>query len=88
MTAKRVCLISPGHLASNPRLVKEADALYEAGFAVKVIAGDTSPSVRPLDDTIRRRAPWPVTTVCLGQVRLTLRSVRVSYSPKRRLPVV
>lgn len=67
MTGNRVCLISTGHLASNPRLVKEADALYEAGFAVKVIAGDTSPSVRPLDDTIRRRALWQVTTARLGR---------------------
>ncbi len=65
LTGKRVCLISPGHLASNPRLVKEADALYEAGFAVQVIAGDTTPDVRPLDDTIQRRARWPIVKVCL-----------------------
>lgn len=67
MRGKRVCLVSPGHLASNPRLVKEADALYEAGFAVRVIAGDSTPSVRSLDDTIRRRAPWPVVNVYLGR---------------------
>jgi glycosyltransferase involved in cell wall biosynthesis len=67
MRGRRLCLISPGHLASNPRLVKEADAAYGAGFAVKVIAGDTTPGVRPLDDTILRRARWPVTKVSLGQ---------------------
>lgn len=67
MRGKRVCLVSPGHLASNPRLVKEADALYEAGFAVKVIAGDTTSGVRPLDDTIFRRASWPVVKVHLGR---------------------
>ena len=29
-----ICLVSPGHVASNPRLVKEADALCAAGFHV------------------------------------------------------
>lgn len=33
----RVCLISPGHLSTNPRLVKEARALQEVGHAVHVI---------------------------------------------------
>jgi glycosyltransferase involved in cell wall biosynthesis len=66
VTAKRICLVSPGHLASNPRLVKEADALHEAGFAVRVVAGDVTPGVRPLDATILARAPWPVAKVELG----------------------
>jgi glycosyltransferase involved in cell wall biosynthesis len=66
MKAKRICLISPGHLASDPRLVKEADALHEAGFAVRVVAGDTTAEVRPLDATIAARAPWPVAKVGTG----------------------
>jgi glycosyltransferase involved in cell wall biosynthesis len=66
MNAKRICLVSPGHLASNPRLVKEADALHEAGYAVRVVAGDTTPSVRPLDAAILVQAPWPVVKVGLG----------------------
>ena len=36
----RVCLITPGHLATNPRIVKEADTLSEAGYEVTVIAAD------------------------------------------------
>lgn len=35
----RLCLISPGHLATNPRLVKEANALVQAGHQVWVISG-------------------------------------------------
>jgi glycosyltransferase involved in cell wall biosynthesis len=58
--------VSAGHLASNPRLVKEADALSEAGFAVRVVAGDVTPGVRPLDATILARASWPVVKVGLG----------------------
>src|SRR5215510_9619138 len=32
-----VCLIPPGQPSTNPRLVKEADALAEAGYNVSVI---------------------------------------------------
>ncbi len=35
----RVCLISPGHLSTNPRLVKEAHALQTAGHTVHVVCG-------------------------------------------------
>jgi glycosyltransferase involved in cell wall biosynthesis len=72
MRAKRICLVSPSHLASNPRLVKEADALHEAGFAVRVVAGDATPGVRPLDAAIRARAPWLVVKVGLGPRALHL----------------
>lgn len=58
MKKARICLISPGHVASNPRLVKEADALHRAGYQVKVIAADITPTVRPLDKTILEQAPW------------------------------
>lgn len=66
MNQKRICLVTPGHLASNPRIVKEADALHEAGFAVRVVAGDMTPGVRSLDHTILARALWPVTKIGLG----------------------
>jgi hypothetical protein len=35
----RICLITPGQLATNPRLVKEADALAAHGHDVVVITG-------------------------------------------------
>lgn len=34
---KKICLLSTGQPSTNPRLVKEADALSEAGYAVHVI---------------------------------------------------
>lgn len=34
---KRICLITPGHLASNPRLVKEATALQQTGLDIHII---------------------------------------------------
>lgn len=34
----QICLVTPGQPSTNPRLVKEADALAEAGYAVQVVA--------------------------------------------------
>lgn len=34
---KKVCLITPGHISTNPRLVKEATALIEAGYKVHIV---------------------------------------------------
>jgi glycosyltransferase involved in cell wall biosynthesis len=66
MKRSRICLVSPGHVASNPRLVKEADALCAAGYQVRVVAGDSMAAVRPLDDTILATAPWAWVRVGLG----------------------
>ncbi len=58
MNKRRICLVSPGHVASNPRLVKEANALQAANFQVRVVAGDYMAEIRPLDQTILSTAPW------------------------------
>src|SRR5262249_43375421 len=55
----RICLITPGHLSRNPRLVKEADALTEAGYDVAVIAADFSQWGRYADAEFRDRR-WQV----------------------------
>jgi hypothetical protein len=62
----RICLVTPGHLSSTPRLVKEADALHAAGYKVRVVAVDHFAAVRPLDESILARAPWPCDRVTLG----------------------
>ncbi|RZK49206.1 MAG: hypothetical protein EOO99_07435 [Pedobacter sp.] len=36
-SSKKICLITPGHISSNPRLVKEAIALSEVGYKVHII---------------------------------------------------
>ena len=38
MKRARICLVTPAHLSYNPRLLKEADALHEAGYQVRVVA--------------------------------------------------
>ncbi len=55
----RICLISPGHLATNPRLVKEADALSQAGHEVTVIAADYLSWARRADRAFESRA-WRI----------------------------
>jgi glycosyltransferase involved in cell wall biosynthesis len=48
----RVCLITPGNLASNPRVVKEASALEAAGYAVAIVAADIIPSLSVFDAAV------------------------------------
>jgi hypothetical protein len=61
--APLVCLITPGHIGSTPRLVKEADALVEAGYRVHVVAGRHYPAADPLDADILATARWACTRV-------------------------
>lgn len=58
--AHSVCIVSPGNLTSNPRVVKEADALFAAGYRVTAVVCDYTDALRDFDDEIVRRAPWTV----------------------------
>lgn len=54
----RICIITSGPIGSDPRVVKEADALSEAGHNVTVVAVRTLPAVDRLDDAILAGAIW------------------------------
>lgn len=90
---RKVCIVSPGHLASNPRVVKEADALHEAGYGVTVVAGDLTGFVRPFDEEIVRRAHWKAVRVGASSrprrlvSRLARGLIRTTGLPAARLPV-
>src|SRR5574338_1042927 len=58
--ARSVCIVSPGNPAANPRILKEADALHEAGYAVTVVVSDYSTGLRGFDAEIASRAPWKI----------------------------
>lgn len=60
-----ICLVSPGHLGSNPRLVKEADALVEAGHRVHVIYGETYAAALPRDAAVLSKARWTSQSISL-----------------------
>lgn len=49
----RICIVTPGHLATNPRVVKEALALAEAGHELHVVHGHYAPWAAPYDAQIR-----------------------------------
>src|SRR5690242_7711009 len=53
-----ICLITPGHLSSTPRLVKEADALVEAGYRVHVVSGLHFAAAERLDRSILDNSNW------------------------------
>jgi glycosyltransferase involved in cell wall biosynthesis len=53
-------------VASNPRLVKEADALHAAGYRVRVVSGTSHPLVEPLDRALLASRPWSAVRVPLG----------------------
>ena len=61
--ARAVCIVSPGNLASNPRVLKEADALHGAGYDVTAIVCNYNAALREADDEIEATAPWKVMRV-------------------------
>ena len=83
MIQPRVCLISPGHVASNPRLVKEADALESAGFHVRVVAGNYMAAIQPLDQTILSQARWSWVQVGADQKLNYLRQRAIQEAAKK-----
>ncbi len=40
---RRICLVTSAHVSYNPRLLKEADALHQTGYAVRVVAMELEP---------------------------------------------
>jgi glycosyltransferase involved in cell wall biosynthesis len=60
---RRICIVSPGNLASNPRLLKEADALHGAGYDVTAVVCNYTEELRDFDDEIVAKVPWTVVRV-------------------------
>lgn len=54
-----ICIVTPQHPSLNPRVVKEADALSEAGYSVAVIAPDFSAWAREADKEFEGRR-WKI----------------------------
>jgi glycosyltransferase involved in cell wall biosynthesis len=54
----RICILSPGALGSNPRVVKEAETLHERGYNVTVISTRTLPHVDCRDDAVLAESGW------------------------------
>lgn len=61
----RICLVTPGQPSTNPRLVKEADALCESGYDVQVVACKYQEWADKADAVFDDRG-WPVTWLHYG----------------------
>jgi len=55
---KRVCIITAGHLATCPRMLKVADALHESGYDVRVVSASYIPWAQEADRQIRQTRNW------------------------------
>lgn len=79
-----ICLVTPGHLSSTPRIVKAADALAAAGHRVHVVAGAHYAPAEPLDAAILASAQWTTTRVrYLDGVAGALRRLRRRLARRR-----
>jgi glycosyltransferase involved in cell wall biosynthesis len=54
----KICLITTGQPSTNPRLVKEADALSEAGYDVKVICAHWASWADKTDERLLASRSW------------------------------
>ena len=54
----RFCLVTSNHVANNPRLVKEADALAASGHRVRVVAVNNHPEFARRDEALVAGRPW------------------------------
>lgn len=59
----RICLITPGQPSINPRLVKEADTLHEAGHDVHVLCSHYIPWADEADKLLLASRAWSCTYV-------------------------
>jgi glycosyltransferase involved in cell wall biosynthesis len=58
-STKKICLITPGSIASNPRLVKEAQALIQAGYKVHLIFTQYLDFIADFDaDILKNNPQW------------------------------
>lgn len=56
----RVCILTPGQPSNNPRFVKEADALVEAGYTVHAICTDCGLWPSHMDAGVMAQRRWTV----------------------------
>jgi glycosyltransferase involved in cell wall biosynthesis len=59
----RICLITPGQPSTNPRLVKEADALHDAGHEVHVLCSHYASWADEADKALLASRPWSCTYI-------------------------
>jgi hypothetical protein len=54
----RIAIVTAGHLATCPRMVKAADTLHDAGYDVRVISTSQTPWAADADRRVHGRRAW------------------------------
>jgi glycosyltransferase involved in cell wall biosynthesis len=62
-SARRVCLVTTLQPSANPRVVKEADALAEAGYEVRVVAAHWAEWASEFDRELLSSRSWTCETI-------------------------
>lgn len=78
MTAARIVILTGHHLCHNPRVLKEASTLADAGFDVEVLGGELAAHLTARDRELARRVNFRFTPVLRleGPRGLALRAQR------------
>ena len=81
----RICLIGATHISQNPRLLREADSLSEAGHDVRVIAPSFVPALDAQDNRHLARRQWEYRAVDYQPVGVFGKMRSISVRGRRRL---
>ena len=63
----RICLITANHVSFQPRSLREADSLFEAGHDVRVVCRQTDPILTQYDVEIMQTRAWRLQSVDLNR---------------------
>jgi len=63
MKARRVTVVTAGHLATCPRMLKAADALHGAGYDVRVVSTSQTAWAAAADRELKARRAWRWTVI-------------------------
>jgi glycosyltransferase involved in cell wall biosynthesis len=81
-----ICFVTPGHLASNPRLVKEAIAAELAGYRIAVVFSQYMTELVPSDDSILSRHPsWHASAIDWTSQTVASRRLRRQSGLRQRI---
>jgi len=87
-----ICIVSPNYISSTPRVVKEADALHQAGFSVRVVFSQGNlEKIRVFDEELLVEKLWSYTTFGWSSERSNERNLyhfsRIRCALARKLPI-
>lgn len=83
---KIICLITPGHICSNPRIVKEAIATSSAGFQVHLVFTQYVAELIPFDQEILTENPtWTYNVLNWTGLSSISKTIRLFYGFKQKI---